>query len=90
MASPHYDIRYKRSVEKELRELPGSYRDKIAGKILALANDPRPAGSVKLRGSSDLYRIRHADYRIVYQVRDGKLTILVIKIGHRRDVYKDY
>jgi mRNA interferase RelE/StbE len=85
-----YEIKYKKSVEKELRKLPHAPRQAVVRKILALAGNPRPAGSVKLRGSLDLYRVRHADYRVVYQVNDGRLIVLVIKIGHRREVYRDF
>ncbi|HEX6573503.1 MAG TPA: type II toxin-antitoxin system RelE/ParE family toxin, partial [Gemmatimonadaceae bacterium] len=53
-----------------------------------LAVDPRPHGAVKLSGDEDLYRIRTGDYRIIYSVVDRVLTILVIAIGHRREVYR--
>jgi mRNA interferase RelE/StbE len=89
MSSSHYEIHYKRSVEKELRKLPSTQLKAIVTKIQALATDPHPTGSVKLRGSSDLFRIRHTDYRIIYQVNDNALVILVIKVGHRREIYRD-
>ncbi len=53
-----------------------------------LAENARPPGGVKLAGEPDLYRIRVGDYRIVYQVRNQALTVLVVSIGHRRDVYR--
>jgi mRNA interferase RelE/StbE len=90
MADGIYTIEYKKSVEKELRKLPATQLKGVVAKICALANDPHPAGSVKLRGSSDLFRIRHADYRIIYQVQDKKLILLVIKVGHRREVYREF
>lgn len=90
MADIIYTIEYKKSVEKELRKLPSTQLKSVVAKIQALANNPHPDGSVKLRGSSDLFRIRHADYRIIYQVQGNKLTLLVIKIGHRREVYRDF
>lgn len=90
MAADAYKIQYKKSVEKDLRKLPTIQLKNIVAKISALAADPHPAGSVKLRGSSDLFRIRHADYRIIYQVLDGKLIVLVVKVGHRREVYRDF
>lgn len=85
-----YTITYKRSVEKELRKLSQTVRIQVVEKIQALAKNPHPTGSVKLRGAPDLYRIRHADYRIIYEVINGELIILVIKIGHRREVYREY
>ncbi len=56
--------------------------------IDALAQDPRPAGSTKLAGPEELHRIRVGDYRVLYQIRDNLLMVLVVQIGHRRDVYR--
>lgn len=89
MSSSGYEVHYKKSVEKDLRKLPSNQLKAIVAKIHALAIDPHPTGSVKLRGSSDLFRIRHADYRIIYQVNNDKLVILVVKVGHRREIYRD-
>jgi mRNA interferase RelE/StbE len=83
-----YKILYKKSVEKDLRKLPKSVLKPIVKKILALSQNPQPNGSVKLRGATNLYRIRHTDYRIIYSFNDGELVIFVIKIAHRKDVYK--
>lgn len=85
-----YIILYKRSVDKDLRKLPKTHREAIVKKIQALADEPRPAGVVKLRGSDDLYRMRHTEYRIVYKLRNNELTILIIKVGHRREVYREF
>jgi mRNA interferase RelE/StbE len=54
-----------------------------------LAEEPRPSGVVKMAGEAFTYRVRLGDYRIVYEVQDEVLCILVIKVGHRREVYKD-
>lgn len=85
-----YRIFYKKSVEKDLRELDIVYRKVLVTKIQTLANDPKPKGVTKLRGSSALFRIRHADYRIIYQILNDQLVIMVVKVGHRREVYKDF
>lgn len=85
-----YKILYKKSVEKDLRKLATSQRNIIITKIQALAADPHPSGVTKLRGSSDLFRIRHTDYRIIYQVNDSQLIVMVVKVGHRREVYRDF
>ncbi len=85
-----YKILYKKSVEKELIKLPKSILKAIIAKIQKLATGPKPNGSVKLRGSTNLYRIRHSDYRIIYSINDGKLLIIVIKVAHRKEVYRDY
>lgn len=90
MAGVSYTIEYKKSVEKELRTLPSAQLKVIVAKIRGLATNPHPEGSVKLRGSSDLFRIRHADYRVIYQIQDKKLTVLVVKVGHRREVYREF
>jgi len=84
-----YSILYKKSVEKDLRKLPKSVLTAVIKKIQTLAKDPQPNGSVKLRGSSNLYRVRHSDYRIIYSVNNNELIILVIKVAHRKDVYRD-
>lgn len=87
---PDYTIEYKKSVEKELRKLPANQLESVVTKIQGLATSPHPTGSVKLRGSSDLFRIRHADYRIVYQIIDTRLIVLIVKVGHRREVYREF
>jgi len=85
-----YSILYKKSAEKELRKLPKLIRIAIVRKIQSLANNPQPNGSVKLRGASNLYRIRQADYRIIYSLNSGELVIIVIKVAHRKQVYRDF
>jgi len=51
--------------------------------------NPRPPGATKLEGGGELYRIRSGDYRIIYQIRDDRLVVLVVIVGHRREVYRD-
>lgn len=87
---PKYQIFYKKSVDKDLRKLPQKIRAQIVRKILILASDPLPDGVTKLRGSNNLYRIRHTDYRIIYQLQNEKLVIMIIKIAHRKEVYSDF
>lgn len=83
-----YKLLYKKSVEKDLRKLPNNIRKAIVAKILLLAQDPQPVGAVKLRGVTDLWRLRQGDYRVVYAITESELVILVIKIAHRREVYR--
>jgi mRNA interferase RelE/StbE len=85
-----HTVQYKKSVAKDLRKLPDAARKIIVIKIQSLAINPRPAGSTKLRGAVDLYRVRHTDYRIVYQIQEDRLIVMVIKVGHRREVYRDF
>ena len=90
MAETTYTIEYKKSVEKELRKLPSTQLKGVVAKIRALAINPHPKGAVKLRGSSDLFRIRHTDYRVIYQVQNERLVVLVVKVGHRREIYREF
>jgi mRNA interferase RelE/StbE len=83
----NYRITFKKSVAKDLKSLPKSDVIKIIAKIDTLAEDPRIVGAIKLSGN-ELYRIRQGLYRIVYEIKDQALTVLVIKVGHRSDVYK--
>ncbi len=81
-----YSITFKASAMKALRKIPPSDRERILTKIIALQDDPRPSGAIKLT-SSEAYRIRQGSYRIIYTITDAKLVIEVIRIGHRRDIY---
>jgi mRNA interferase RelE/StbE len=75
------------AVERQLRRIDSGARKRIDAAILALATHPRPHGYRKLSGSEE-YRIRVGDYRILYEIEDAVLRILVVKVGHRRDVYR--
>lgn len=72
---------------KDLEVLPKQTQSKIATAIDGLANEPRPPGCKKLRGATNAYRIRVGDYRLIYTVEDDRLTVAVLKIGHRKDIY---
>lgn len=82
-----YNILIKPSAVKEIENITRKDRLLIIQKIQGLANNPRPHGCEKLTGENR-YRIRRGVYRIVYSVSDTELHILVVKVGHRRDVYK--
>lgn len=82
-----YNIFFKRSVEKDLKTIPKKDLNRILDRIKKLAEDPRPAGSEKLTGL-ERYRVRQGLYRIVYSIQDNELTIWVVKVGHRKDVYR--
>ena len=83
-----YRIEIKRSAVKELEAIPAKDRRRITTKIQALAGTPHPAGCEKLSGH-DKYRIRQGNYRILYTIEDDVLVVTVIKIGDRRDVYRE-
>jgi mRNA interferase RelE/StbE len=82
-----YELAFKKSVAKDLRELPKTDVKRILQRIRSLADDPRPPGCEKLSGQQR-YRWRQGLYRIVYEIDEGVLIVLVVKIGHRRDVYR--
>ena len=69
-------------------QLPNIYASKIDKAISGLANNPRPKGFKKLKGIAELYRIKINDYRILYNIQDNNLIIQIIKIAHRKDIYK--
>ena len=81
-------IEVKPSAAKELARLPKPVQKRIGAKIDALAHTPRPAGAKQLSRPERIYRIRSGEYRILYQIRDNVLVILIIRIGHRKDVYR--
>lgn len=83
-----YQIELSRQAQRQLRKLALHTQSLIGTAIDALAIDPRPAGVKKLKGEENVYRIRIRDYRIVYEIQDSELIVLVIKIGHRREVYQ--
>ena len=81
-----YNITFKKSVAKDLRNIPNKDIQRILSKINDLADDPRGEGCIKLSGL-ERYRIRKGLYRIIYEIQDQKLVVHVVKIGHRSDVY---
>jgi mRNA interferase RelE/StbE len=83
-----YELVFKRSVAKDLRALSRQDLQRILSRFRSLADEPRPAGYEKLSGR-ELYRIRQGDYRVVYSIEDEQLVVQVIRIAHRRDVYRD-
>jgi mRNA interferase RelE/StbE len=83
-----YQIEFSRQADRQFRDLPSQIQQRLRSKIDSLATTPRPHGSEKLSGDDRLYRIRVGDYRIVYAVQDNRLLVLVVKVGHRREVYR--
>jgi mRNA interferase RelE/StbE len=81
-----YSVRVERKAQKKLSNIPEPYYSSLKTAILDLAHNPRPSGCKKLRGR-DGYRIRVADYRIIYEILDGVLLVDVIDLGHRKDIY---
>jgi len=83
-----YKILVAEQAIKDLEKLPGKIRRQILEKIDSLADNPRPPGSEKLQGA-DLYRIRSGDYRVIYKIKDDNLIVLVVRIGHRKGIYRN-
>lgn len=82
-----YRIYFRESVEKDLAAVPKSDLKKILQRIKGLGENPRPSGSEKLTGQ-ERYRVRQGHYRIVYSIQDRELTVWMVKVGHRKDVYR--
>ena len=83
-----YRIEIAPSALRELERMEKAPRGRIVRAINSLAADARPANGKKLKGTADRWRIRVGDYRVVYDIQDDVLLVLVVKIGHRRDVYR--
>ncbi len=83
-----YSLLIKRSAEKELKKLPAGDLRRVVDRIRSLAQQPRPSGCEKLSGEDERYRIRQGDYRIVYGIDDADRVVEIVKIGHRREVYR--
>jgi mRNA interferase RelE/StbE len=83
-----YTVFFTPSADKALRRLPETVQRRIVAAVEDLQDNPRPPTSVKLKGEEDLWRIRVGEYRVVYTVRDYELTVLVVRVAHRKDVYR--
>ena len=84
----NYSVELLPAALKQLEKLPAAAQRRILAALAALEEDPRPPGVVKLSGEDNLWRIRVGDYRIVYEIHDDRLLVLVVRIGHRKDVYR--
>ncbi len=82
-----YEISVKKSALKELNGIPKKELQKILKKIRVLSSNPRPQGSQKL-SHREQYRFRQGDYRIIYSIQDDDLTVYIIKVGHRKEIYR--
>jgi mRNA interferase RelE/StbE len=85
---PRYSIEFHPAALRDLRQLTRQIQAQIAPVIDALADEPPLSGVVKLHGAENLYRVRSGDYRILYEIRDSALIVVVVKIGNRREVYR--
>jgi mRNA interferase RelE/StbE len=83
-----YELRFKQSVAKDLRAIPPADVRRILDRIEALRDDPRAPGCEKL-SAQERYRVRQGNYRILYSVSDAEVVVEIVKVGHRREVYRE-
>jgi mRNA interferase RelE/StbE len=83
-----YRIELSPRAQRDFKKLPKHIQPQIAKKIDALSEDPRPHGVEMLTDTDRLYRVRSGDYRVIYQIRDDVLLVLVVRIGDRKEIYK--
>lgn len=84
-----YRLVIKKSAAKELDEIAGKKdRQRIAQRILALADNPRPPGVEKLSGTSEKYRVRQGNFRILYEIQDDILVVYIVRIADRKEIYR--
>ena len=88
MAARRYRIEFKPSAEKSLAKLPTGLQKRIVRAVELLAATPRPHGVVKMAGDENLWRIRAGDFRVVYEIHDRVLLVMVLRVGHRREIYR--
>ena len=84
----NYRIEFAPAAYRQLGTLPKKVLQRVKVRIDNLGSDPRPPGCIKIKDTRDIYRIRAGAYRILYQVKDGILLVLVVKVAHRKEAYK--
>ena len=85
---PRYKIVFKPSAERAFLALPKKVQRRLDARLLGLQDNPRPSGVKALTGAAGVYRLRVGAYRILYEVHDDTVLVLVLRIGHRREVYR--
>jgi mRNA interferase RelE/StbE len=83
-----YRVQISATAERQLRRLPRDDQLRVVRAVLTLAQDPRPQGCRKLQGYDDVFRIRVGTYRVIYSVEGRQLRVIILKVGHRKDVYR--
>ncbi len=84
-----YEIRFAPAAARQLRKFDPPVRRRIQAVVELLADDPRPPAATRLVGGAGEWRVRTGDYRVIYEIQDKVLLVLVLRVGHRRDVYED-
>jgi mRNA interferase RelE/StbE len=88
LTDAHYELRFEPNAIKQLKKLDSHNRERVFAAARLLVRNPTPPKSKKLVGKGNLWRVRVGDYRVVYTIKDEALIVLVVQVGHRRDVYK--
>ncbi len=83
-----YSVAFSPSAARQLRKVDPQSRRRIQAALELLSADPRPPAATRLVGSSNEWRVRTGEYRIIYEIHDDRLVVLVLRVGHRRDVYR--
>ena len=83
-----YSLEFTTSASREFRVLDAQLQKRITAKVTALCDNPFPPGIKKLQGDPDHYRLRVGDYRVVYRVDGRRVVVVIVRIGHRREVYR--
>lgn len=83
-----YKVFFKSSADRQLLRLPNAVQRRIVVAVERLANNPGGSGAVKLAGQEELWRIRVGTYRVIYEIHDDRLVILVLRVAHRKDAYR--
>ncbi|MFN9868418.1 MAG: type II toxin-antitoxin system RelE family toxin [Pseudanabaena sp.] len=84
-----YEVQILPKAARQIKALSVEVRQDISLTIQSLANEPRPIGVKKLSGEKDIYRVRVGNYRVLYRIVDKVLVVVVVSVGHRREVYRD-
>jgi mRNA interferase RelE/StbE len=84
-----YRVELSPGARKDLKKVPAEIRERIVLALYLLGETPRPPGATKLSNTKDIHRVRVGDYRVLYKIQDKILLVLVVKIGHRREVYRN-
>jgi mRNA interferase RelE/StbE len=83
-----YEIEYAPKAVRAIEKLSRDVQRRVVARIEALAKNPRPSGAIKLAGQA-IYRVRVGDYRVLYAIADERLVVLIVDVGHRREIYRD-
>ena len=89
MTSNRYTVRFASTATRDFRRLPVQIQDRVRFAIRRLAVNPRPPGVRKLSGNTADYRIRVGQYRVLYDINDAEILVYIVRIGHRREVYRN-